>query len=552
VAFQVEAASSADGATLPAGSLLLTRIPSQRARINAADVPAALRAGAESFETMTPVTLRASFNSLALYTWSNRSCCLPLGATSATLEGTHADLEPGMFVLFEEVLGPRTGAPADADPKQRHIVRITRVETGQDPVEQLPVTDIAWGEADALPFALCVSGETDREHGQRYLPAVSVARANVAAADHGLSVERLLPRVPQDASAFRPVLDAGPLVHAAALPPGEFPASALSRYTAAEAAPAVTLTAAGGEQWEPARDLLSGGAFTQAFVAEIDNDGFAHLRFGDDSNGERPAEGTDFIARYRVGLPRAGNVGIDAIAHMVGGPAGILRIGNPLPAFGFQLPEAVEEVRRYAPQAFRTQERAITADDYARAAERHPDVQRAAARFRWTGSWYTVFVSIDRKGGRPVDAAFALEMRQHLNLYRMAGYDLEVRPPSFVPLDIRLQVCVLPGYERSAVKRELLDLFSNRRLLDGRVGFFHPDQWTFGQPVYLSHLYERAMTVAGVDAVSIDTFKRWARAAATELEDGVLTMGAQEIARLDNDRSLRENGLIDFTMDGGL
>jgi hypothetical protein len=89
-------------------------------------------------------------------------------------------------------------------------------------------------------------------------------------------------------------------------------------------------------------------------------------------------------------------------------------------------------------------------------------------------------------------------------------------------------------------------------LLDGRVGFFHPDQWTFGQPVYLSHLYERAMTVAGVDAVSIDTFKRWARAAATELEDGVLTMGAQEIARLDNDRSLRENGLIDFTMDGGL
>jgi hypothetical protein len=179
-------------------------------------------------------------------------------------------------------------------------------------------------------------------------------------------------------------------------------------------------------------------------------------------------------------------------------------------------------------------------------------VQRAAARFRWTGSWYTVFVSIDRKGGRPVDAAFALEIRQHLNLYRMAGYDLEVRPPSFVPLDIRLQVCVLPGYERSAVKRELLDLFSNRRLLDGRVGFFHPDQWTFGQPVYLSHLYERAMTVAGVDAVSIDTFKRWARAAATEREDGVLTMGAQEIARLDNDRSLRENGLIDFTMDGGL
>jgi predicted phage baseplate assembly protein len=259
-----------------------------------------------------------------------------------------------------------------------------------------------------------------------------------------------------------------------------------------------------------------------------------------------------FMARYRVGVARAGNVGVDAIAHIVDGPVGIVRVGNPIPAFGFELPETLEEVRRYAPQAFRTQERAVTADDYARAAERHPDVQRAAARIRWTGSWYTVFVSIDRNGGRPVDQGFALEMRQHLNLFRMAGFDLEIRPPTFVPLDIRLQVCVLPGYERSAVKRELLDIFSNRQLPDGRVGFFHPNEWTFGQPVYLSHVYERAMTVAGVDAVSIDTFKRWAHAAATEIADGVVLIGDQEIARLDNDPSLRENGLIDFVMEGGL
>ena len=68
---------------------------------------------------------------------------------------------------------------------------------------------------------------------------------------------------------------------------------------------------------------------------------------------------------------------------------------NPLPATGGVDPESVEEVRRFAPVAFRTQERAVTAEDYARMAERHEHVQRAAGSFRWTGSWRTVFVTVD-------------------------------------------------------------------------------------------------------------------------------------------------------------
>ena len=67
--------------------------------------------------------------------------------------------------------------------------------------------------------------------------------------------------------------------------------------------------------------------------------------------------------------------------------------------------EDVEAARRDAPQAFRTQERAVTAADYAAAAERRADVQRAAATFRWTGSWHTVFVTADRVGGAALIAS---------------------------------------------------------------------------------------------------------------------------------------------------
>ena len=76
---------------------------------------------------------------------------------------------------------------------------------------------------------------------------------------------------------------------------------------------------------------------------------------------------------------------------------------NPLPAAGGVDPEAEADVRRNAPQAFRTQERAVTPEDYAAVSERYDGVSRAAATLRWTGSWYTVFVTVDpeaRTAGR--------------------------------------------------------------------------------------------------------------------------------------------------------
>ena len=72
------------------------------------------------------------------------------------------------------------------------------------------------------------------------------------------------------------------------------------------------------------------------------------------------------------------------------------QVSNPMPACGGTDPETIEQVRHSAPSGFRTQERAVTAADYAQVAGRHHGVQRAAATFRWTGSWYTVFLTIDR------------------------------------------------------------------------------------------------------------------------------------------------------------
>ncbi len=335
-------------------------------------------------------------------------------------------------------------------------------------------------------------------------------------------------------------------------------ADAAASITAAEpqrARPAISLASnfqGTPDTWLPRFDLLASDTGASEFVVESEHDGSALLRFGDDYHGKRPDVSTTFSASYRVGNGMAGNIGLESIAHIVSNDARLLHASNPLPAQGGSDPENAEDIRRDAPEAFRTQERAVTLADYAEVTERHPSVQRAAATFRWTGSWYTVFLTVDRKGGGEVDAVYEQTIRDHVERYRMAGYDLEVNSPSYVPLLLEMTVCVKSDYFRADVSAALMRVFSRSWLDDGRPALFHPDNFTFGQAVYLSAIYEAAQTIQGVGSVVINTFQRLrAPPDPKPIDDGVLTVGRLEIARLDNDPNFPERGVLKLSIGGG-
>ena len=149
------------------------------------------------------------------------------------------------------------------------------------------------------------------------------------------------------------------------------------------------------------------------------------------------------------------------------------------PAAGRRRGSSPRPPTRYAAtrrDAFAVQERAVTEADYAEVGERSSEVQRAAATFRWTGSWHTVFVTADRFGGGAGRRRVRGRVRDWLERYRMAGYDLEVDAPVFVPLEIGLHVCVAPGYFRSDVAAEVRAVLSDAVLPDGSRGLFHPDR----------------------------------------------------------------------------
>ncbi len=337
----------------------------------------------------------------------------------------------------------------------------------------------------------------------------------------------------------------------------------------------------GPEVWTPRRDLLSSGPRERHFVGELEDDGRLALRFGDGRYGARPAPGSRLTVHYRIGGGRAGNVGAEAINHLVlrrdedatdtGAPLpsgtaaqtwAVPPVGvrNPLPATGGTEPEPVDQVRQLAPLDLkRTRLRAVTADDYAALAAALPGVQRAAAQIRWTGSGQETHIAIDAastaqaraavtEGGGTPSPVLLDAVAHALEAYRRIGHDLVVGPAHLVPLDIALTVCAAPGHQHGRVLAELYRVLGSRRLRGGGLGFFHPDALTFGEPVRLSRLVAVAAAVPGVVSVEVTRLRRLFHPDRGEREEGVLRLGPLSIATCDNDPERPETGRLQITL----
>jgi predicted phage baseplate assembly protein len=876
--------------TLPAGGFRFAAVDA--GRLDPRDRPdlgtvitdgdlAALPAGAtpEVFEPLVSgdISLRPEHNAISFWTWGDAECCLPAGATGATLrdactddacpdhaddggataDGSTADratahgatahgatahgatahgatahaatahgatdesvtggagrrhrtralrLAPGDILVIEEVVGPRTGAPADADPGHRQAVRLTSVTPAEDALYDQPVIEVTWAPEDALRFPVCLS--TRGGPDCRLIEDVSVVRGNVVPVDHGrtltfgdappepvrvplpqpvdpgcagpdfgcgdqpgigcggagcggsgtsgpargdggetlaaihallaeartgrplgaedlaalrplvgdaaLDRAGLVPDAPaaEQAAAlealagaityppvparFRPVLRGAPVTqrtpypapahlataqarliatvpdrartrvdtlwrsargghppdqdetaeltvlfgpdalasahlsshpaqalawlltrfdtllatklrrlavlaaraaggtvlgpeigweirhawgepYADGLDPGDpvlaGPAASVAAQDPRDALPALWLrpvdstpepagkagTPAGtvpGDAWTPRRDLLSSGPRDRHVVGELGDDGHLALRFGDGLHGLPPPAGAELDAYYRTGNGAAGNVGAEAVNHLVlrgdAGTGGVTRVRNPVPATGGVDPEPVEVVRTMAPLALhRTRPRAVTAGDYADLAAAVPGVARAAARLRYTGWTAEVHVAVDPVGTGELDSALVDAVTAALEPYRRIGHDVVVGPAELVPLDVEVRVCVATGYQRGHVVDAVRAALGSGVLPAGRLGFFHPDALTFGDPVRVSRLVATAAAVPGVASAQVTVLRRLFEPDNGELAAGLLAIAALQIAQCDNASDRPENGRLSIVAGGG-
>ena len=173
----VQVRVAANDVTLPKGTQIFTRVPKLNTRIGpavgsppipSAEFEEAMNYKPVVFETVAEARLHQANNEMRFYTWGDERCCLPKGATRATLlmsnENGLVNLKPGDVLIFVEQRDPDTGNEEEADPKHRHAVKLTEVKPGTDPLFQEPVSnqdlrivDIEWARPMLCP-SRCVSG----------------------------------------------------------------------------------------------------------------------------------------------------------------------------------------------------------------------------------------------------------------------------------------------------------------------------------------------------------------------------------------------------------
>lgn len=571
-------------------------------------------------------------NEVQIYTWCQDEYWLKKGATSVdfvdqlpTNPGKPCgeprrksngrllnQLRVGDYLVFEEVLGPKTGNPADANPNHRQAVRVRSIRTSEDPVTRTRIAKVTWSKDDALQFPLCIA-TTTAAPSCKSLNNVSVARGNIVPIDHGYSVTKEFigkvesdkkqvdcgsecapPKTLYTSLKFRPKLGLSDLtfsqpIHdcdsAAALftqkPHKSFPDVTLlqvpstldlepilfdpdllddpdrllnrvltlknvhpkgrlaidellsgklvweldaldapvtvdnehcvaAQKDAKEIALQLQDELREKMSWQAELDLFESGGQDRHFVVEMDEQRRCHLFFGDNINGQQPRGESKFYASYRVGNGVRGNVGAEAVKHIIfrrNSSDTILSIRNPFGADGGHDPEPVEQAKLKAPHVANRQDRAVIAEDYESLVQRFfaEEVQSSIATITQKADRFLVNLYIDSYGhlDKPERDDLMKRIHDKLVLYKRIGHDVEVQAGRTSAITLGLNVGLFPNAFRGDIKQELESVFGDRRVSSSELGYFHPDRVTFGQTFRVSQIVTRARKISGIENVEV-------------------------------------------------
>lgn len=539
-----------------------------------------------------PVAARQRFdplvNRLRLHTWRNAQPALRAGSTSADVVPdvggagqAEADalrdlVRSGQLreLLIVERLNPLTGRIPGRDPRKRQLLRLASgddaAETIYDPVTNTFLVRLRWRDEDQLradysfttfcggtPFenVSVFHGNLVPVHEGRPMTVHFSEPGTALPSDEPEVKHRTFTRLDRYADGRDWVLcelPEGPLAYLPTPPNGEVPARSTLHVE-------VELPGGGIDRWDEVESLVHSDESAEQgdhFMVETDEHRASVLRFGNGTNGQLLPPGAIVHADYQIGGGHAGNVGTDQLINvrpLTGVLTGAVTAAwNPFDVTDGRDPELPEKVRRNAPEAYRARQlRAVTLADYVRRAEEVAGVSRAVARYAWTGSWRTVRIIIDPIGTTTLDDTLRSDVAAHLEAVRLIGEDLEIRPPRFVPLSVRIVVCADDAYWREDVRFVLEQEFSDSYTSDGRPGFFHPDQFTFGQSLHRSAIAGRVHRVAGVKHIVSIGMKRFTSPEPGMPTPEVLEVGFDEVVLVANDPDHLERGLVRIDVQGG-
>src|SRR5580704_16053294 len=269
------------------------------------------------------------------------------------------------------------------------------------------------------------------------------------------------------------------------------------------------------------------------------------IAFGDGEQGKIPARFPDpsrpnqdlaniQAANYRWGGGARGNAGANTVTSLQSPIPYVDSVTNLRPMAGGQDEETLGDAQDRAPQAIRSQSRAVTADDFVYLAQQTPGtrIRRAQAlalrnpnieATRPSGSGLpvtttpspgalSVMVVPDSLDAKPVPTTQTLTLvAQWPNSHRLITTELYVVAPRYWEVEVDAQVIAETTADTNgvaqAVEQNLLGFFNP--LTGGKAG----TGWEFGGTIYFSDIYRTILNTPGV--------ARLASGAVTLYVDGV-------------------------------
>lgn len=275
-------------------------------------------------------------------------------------------------------------------------------------------------------------------------------------------------------------------------------------------------------QYQYVANLSSSIYADKVFTTRLTSDGYTQVIFGNGFNGAIPTTNANMTVSYRTNVGSLGNIQANKMQFIVGEPNSYLSIVSSGIFSGGSEVESIESIRNNVSRLFRTQDRAVSLQDYKDLTLQIPGVSKATATY--SNSSVTIYPvphlsvfppapTVGASSTSKVIIEIQEPMAESINDYfatrSMLGVTAQVINPTdhgavdryieCEPVYVNMQVYVKDNFVQSWIKDKVTTAIKS--LLDFNLV-------TFGQTLTIGEVYRAALSVNGVDYVVITNLSK--------------------------------------------
>lgn len=246
-----------------------------------------------------------------------------------------------------------------------------------------------------------------------------------------------------------------------------------------------------GDNYTPIETISGAQATDMVFVGSLNENERMAVEFGDGINGFIPPAGQSITGSYYTSLGTEGNQPENTITEIISAitvPSGlVLRVQNLSRSAGGVDSENVNDLKKRVPKSIRTNERAITKQDFSDTAEMVNGVAKAADNY----SCGTIIpMHIVPVGGGEASETLKLAVRNFFENRRPITFTIEVFSAGDVRIIFEILLRVLPNFNRQDTA-QLVE--------DNIVDYMSEENQQIKGEVRIGNIYQVIENTPGVD-----------------------------------------------------